>query len=85
MGKCYLRTSDISQVRHYTKGHTDYLEVKKTDGDILLLSVYHRDYTRAQMTACEKLAELYAGIKDSMLKRTPFIELIITNGMICEQ
>lgn len=69
-----VRISEISQVRYYTKGFTDYLRIVYTDNTQSAWSVNHYEESRTQRERCEQLQEAYNIISSAISAGKDFVE-----------
>ena len=69
-----VRISEISKVKHYTKGFTDYLQVHYTDNTYSSWSVNHYEESMTQRERCKQLQEAYIIISSAISAGKDFVE-----------
>lgn len=72
-----IRVGEISKVKHYTKGFTDYLQVHYTDNTYSSWSVNHYEESMTQRERCKQLEDAYKKISNACMCGAEFIEFNI--------
>ena len=72
-----IRVSEISKVKHCTKGFTDFLQVHYTDSTLSSWSVYHYEESMTQREQCEQLKDAYKRISNACICGVEFVEFNI--------
>lgn len=72
-----IRVSEISKVKHYTKGFTDYLQVHYTDNTYSSWSVNHYEESMTQREQCKQLEDVYKKISNACMCEVEFVEFNI--------
>lgn len=75
--KMIIRVSEISKVKHYTKGFTDYLQVHYTDNTYSSWSVNHYEESMTQREQCKQLEDAYKKISNACCCGVEFVEFNI--------
>lgn len=75
--KMIIRVSEISKVKHYTKGFTDYLQVHYTDNTYSSWSVNHYEESMTQREKCKQLEDVYKRISNACICGVEFVEFNI--------
>ena len=75
--KAIVRVSNISQVRYYTSGDTDYLRVSYTDGNCSVWSVNNNEGSMNERKKREELEVAYNRISNACRAVIEFVEFDI--------
>lgn len=79
MSNTIIKVSEITSVRHYTKGWTDYLVVALSSGTSYTWSCYHYEESFNQRTKCAEMQNAYDCIKMAISNNKEYVEFSIVD------